>query len=452
MVPILVTVSQANKSRDDSTSQSALNHLSTSGRHSDHAEKQSSTRSDSTEEFLKRIIQKAELPSLSGSHDISILGEETSNSDLALTKSHGTNFSMENVETSEESLSSIEDRTKNLRSARDTLSRMSAFQQLPSYNLSHLSEQCPYADICNNQKRELPQKSFGSCCLPCSCDSTCGKIGNCCDKRENSGYMCHYPIVQRLNSNELGYFMIDNCLDGSDKDCTVITAAPWGSLYPVYDPALNMNFYNPQCAECNGVKDYSRWDINLVCSKPDVNNEYYRSALRGQVSEECKIKFTPPRTMAIPRHVCSGELINRCNVTGFWKAHNAELEEACTRWYSPVVSRRGYLKYANIYCKLCNGGDYDPEEHCVAVRPEKITSLSSHAFIIDYRRVSALVDKRMDNSVKSAGNGGCGKDMVKHISKVSETSSYCKIMNFYEHVRVCGFLAFDWSNFSFICQ
>ena len=113
------------------------------------------------------------------------------------------------------------------RSARDTSRIRSAMlispktQQHADHNLTLLADLCPYADICDKQGRELPRKSLASCCLPCSCDSTCKKMGNCCHKRESYDYMCHSPTVKQSEANETvedGYFMIDKCLDGSERD------------------------------------------------------------------------------------------------------------------------------------------------------------------------------------------------------------------------------------------
>ena len=70
---------------------------------------------------------------------------------------------------------------------------------------------------------------------------------------------------------------------------------------------LDMNFYNPQCAECSGGKDFTNWEINLVCTVRDLNNGYLLSAMRGELNNDCEMKFTPPKSMDIPKHVCSGE-------------------------------------------------------------------------------------------------------------------------------------------------
>ena len=87
------------------------------------------------------------------------------------------------------------------------------------YNFSDLVEQCPYANMCNNDGKEVP-KNMASCCLPCSCDPTCSSIGNCCNMKENKNFMCHQPSLPDSIANEpisLGYFMVDKCLDGPER-------------------------------------------------------------------------------------------------------------------------------------------------------------------------------------------------------------------------------------------
>ena len=312
------------------------------------------------------------------------------------------------------------------RDRRDTFGRkppilLSNDQQNTAYNLSHLADMCPYADICDRQGREIQSLSRASCCLPCSCDTTCKKIGNCCDKREATGYMCHSPFLKHSEINQTardGYFMVDRCLDGSEIDCKAEKAAAWGAFYPVYDPVLKLNFYNPRCAECSGANDYANWGINVACQGLRVNDGYFLNVLRGKMTKDCIIEFTPPKKMIGMNHLCSTYLISRCNVTGWWKIYNSDLEEACSRWYSPVVSKwRGYLKYANTYCQQCN--EYtatDPEDLCTPAKMERSTFGNSLMLTIDYTRVASLIDKRSAEIDKPNSNGVCGQGTVEHIS------------------------------------
>ena len=316
------------------------------------------------------------------------------------------------------------DPTRHFRRGRDTsvLSQdvPAVNQQVTFYNFSHLMEQCPYANICNNDRKDVP-KDKASCCLPCSCDSTCSSIGNCCNRQENKNLMCHSPSLSDSIANEpvgLGYFMVDKCLDGSERNCKAMTVAPWGSLYPVYDPEKDRIYLNANCAECNGVKIYTHWEIDVGCYRKEISNGHFLSALRGEKSNFCKTRFFPPKVMGSENHVCSETMISRCNITGKWKVHNAEIEQACALWYAPVVDRFGRINYANIYCLLCNGKEYNPDNLCSEVNPVKLTDPYAITFTINYRRAMDLVDKDASYNVESIRNGDCASDMVKHPTKV----------------------------------
>ena len=441
LVPVLVAVNTVNALREETKGHPASNQRLTSKTHTEHDDKddkQSSRFAVSTAEPQKRLGDK----SSSNPHAV-ILGTERSIGEVPLTTSMGNDLPIENVNAPAEVLGSNTEHSKYVRTARDTAAqqnqiRMRTGQQPTSYNLTHLSAQCPYTEICDSQVKESSQRSQGSCCLPCSCDAKCGKIGTCCDKHENIGYMCHSPVVKQMNANEtndfdLGYFMVDKCLDGTNKDCTELGTAPWGPLYPVYDPVSEMIFYNPQCAECSGVTVFTNWEINLVCRGFDMNNGLIRRALQGQLNQACELRFTPPRTMDKFKHLCSDTLIDRCNVTGSWKVYNAKLEEACARWYSPMVVRTGYLKFANVCCQRCNGHEFDPEEECAVNIPERgPVQGMAYTLSIDFRRVSAVVDENANGMIEPTSNDGCAIGMVKHISKVSEML----LITF----RVCSFI------------
>ena len=435
LVPIIASEPLFNNSNGKRTKQLGFNHnrhvdaanKAASGRHVQRAMNQVTSRQDATEEYMNRLTRGHAPPfwlgSQSSSYDISLQGKDRTYSDVPLTKSF-----FENINTPEIFISSIMGHAKNFRVVRDTAvlskSRVSGVQQHATYNLRHLSSMCPFADICDNQGREVQEKNLDSCCLPCSCSSTCGHIGNCCDKRDIIGNMCHYPFVQRENLNDqddLGnmYLIVDKCLDGSNRDCTAMEAAAWGSLFPVYDPISQTNFYNPKCAKCNGVEEFTEWGITLIFYRDDVTNGNIRRALRGETSDECTVKFTPPKTMDFLSTVCSDKLVDRCNVTGSWKDYDAELEEACLRWHAPVLRSSGYMVYANVYCKLCNGGDHEPEELCAEINQGRFNKPRSHSFTIDYRQVASFVDEHVEKRMKSNENGRCGKGMVRHVIKVS---------------------------------
>ena len=291
----------------------------------------------------------------------------------------------------------------------------------PKYDLSNLMEFCPRADICAGDWGHKPKNTKDSCCLPCKCDSICKKMGNCCDKRGASGDMCHLPYVEQgvdLHKQQ-GYFMVSRCLnDSSSETCMSAEAAPWGSLYPVYDPSTDLSYYNAYCAECNGAQSYTYWDLNLEPSSPDWSLTHCIRHLSGIKHKDCAIGFTPPKEMDLMNHVCSHDLVSSCNVTGLWIVYDAELEKACHRWFSPVLDIYGRLHFANIYCGLCNGDTYALENACSGLINDRTGFGSPLSMTLDYRQVRNVITYPLTTRAEGSRNGKCDRFMVKHPTKV----------------------------------
>ena len=293
----------------------------------------------------------------------------------------------------------------------------------PKYGINKLKELCPLADICTQEGEVNPDNKKDSCCLPCKCDSVCKKMGNCCDTRDNEGDMCYLPYVDEEGIDTqapLRYYLYDSCLNSSTSiDCRAEAAAPWGSLYPVYDPSTDLNYYNHHCAQCSGDQSYIYWDLQLKSLKLDWSLTHCLSLFSGAKHKGCTIGFTPPKQMNKMNHVCSRTLINSCNVSGDWSVYDAELEQACHKWFSPVLNRLGRLHYANIYCALCNRDDtYAPEDVCFGVAPDRNTFYGTLSMALDYRRVNTIINNPSTTNTRNTKNGNCGRLTVKYPSKV----------------------------------
>ena len=289
------------------------------------------------------------------------------------------------------------------------------------YDISDLQQRCPRADICTQGKQSNQQESENSCCLPCSCDSTCKYIGNCCDRNAHIGNMCHMPVVEQegLDVRDLEYFMINICLNSSEfMDCLSENVAPWGWLYPVYDPASDLNYYNYRCAECNGVRDYIHWNLKLKSSYNERSLSHCLSAVAGYPQKDCVLSFTPPKEMKIIDHVCSSETILSCNISGLWSKYDAELEQACHTWFSPTLDIFGDLTYANVYCAMCNGVLPAPTDVCQVPEWQRTDLFESLSMILDYKRVQNVIENQPTQETSNVENGQCGKFMVKHPTKV----------------------------------
>ena len=309
------------------------------------------------------------------------------------------------------------------------------------YDLDHLQKLCPLADICTTNKSDKHMLEMErSCCLPCKCDVMCKKLGNCCDKRDSRGYMCHAPIVEHMDETNndfgnfmlddkirsLGFFMVDKCLHGfTFTDCSEEKVAPWGTLYPVYDPVSDINFYNHRCAECNGAYNYVYWNLDLEALTYERSLTTCLNAISGRRPSDCKIGFTPPKEMNKMRHICSHDLISTCNVTGQWKQYDANLELACSAMFSPVLDRIGLPEYANIFCAHCNGVRPPTYDLCIdpitspVDPPLFVISQFSLSMIMEYDTVASVISSLSVPAVSSSVNGKCGQQMMKHPTKVS---------------------------------
>ena len=309
------------------------------------------------------------------------------------------------------------------------------------YDLDHLQKLCPLADICTaNKSDKHTMEMERSCCLPCKCDAMCKKMGNCCDKRDSRGFMCHTPIVEHMDetnkdfgnfmlddkTSSLGFFMVDKCLHGfTFSDCSEEKVAPWGTLYPVYDPVSDINFYNHRCAECNGAYNYVYWDLELEALTYERSLTTCLNAISGKRPSDCKIGFTPPKEMNKMSHICSHDLISTCNVTGRWEQYDANLEHACSAMFSPVLGRTGWPEYANVYCAQCNGVRPPPYDLCIdqttaPVDPPLIAiSQFSLSMIMEYDTVASVLSSLSVPAVTGSTNGKCGKRMAKHPTRVS---------------------------------
>ena len=222
--------------------------------------------------------------------------------------------------------------------------------------------------------------------------------------------------------------MIDTCLNDSRlTDCSGEKVAPWGTLYPVYDRASDLNFYNHLCAECNGAYNYLFWDLNLEAFTYERSLTTCLNAMSEGRHSDCRIGFTPPKEMNEIDHVCSLGLVSSCNVTGRWLQYDADLEQACASMFSPVLNKAGLPEFANVYCALCNGVSV-PDDVCFGTTntsdvlpplpPIELGSQKALSMLLEYETVSSVINSPPISGTTVPNNGKCGKLMVKHPTKV----------------------------------
>ena len=293
------------------------------------------------------------------------------------------------------------------------------------YNLSDLMNYCPFADICFRKGRAIPHKSVTSCCSSCSCNPSCKLRNNCCYSNLNmeNAPPCYKPQTgkEAVTNEGIQYILVDKCLNSSfGTDCKSVSTEPWGSLYPVYDDVSDTFFYNQNCAECNGAEDYTHWDVTVQCRHDGsfLANDAIIGALLGK---KCAVGFMPPSVQELDKHICNTDIIKQCNETGLWQNYDADLELACSRWYSPYLDEKTKELFSNIFCFFCNG--FEHTNQVVAVCSEKEpTRLPSFyptlTTIIDYEKISHVI-KKPKEAVSQLWDGNCRRHMVKHPLKVN---------------------------------
>ena len=289
-------------------------------------------------------------------------------------------------------------------------------EQEPIYDLDYLRNICPYADICSRAGQIVPEQGMVSCCQSCSCDPTCEARGKCCNDNLNieARKRCYRPLIAHssLEPADTAYIFIDTCLNSPAVDCKSVSSEPWGSMYPVYDSATDTFYYNQHCADCNGIKNYTHWEVMVSCF--DVNtysNDHIIGALYGKT---CDIIFTPPN-IQLEKHVCFFDLIHQCNVSGLWQNYDAGLELACSTWYSPVNWLQSMDTFANVFCLLCNGYGFEKENLCSNFDGRGSGMLLTTT--IDYRKVSSALSKSLAQQTQK-NDEICQKNMVRHPTKV----------------------------------
>ena len=312
-----------------------------------------------------------------------------------------------------------------------------------AYNLSDITEisieLCPFADFCYSNATSILYENEASCCKSCHCDANCGKRLDCClttlDNYEvvkSSRMECITPKISIWNESKVyihDYFMIQECLSDAKNNCKNKTAAIWGSFFPVYSRKTDKIYVNKYCAECDGDNESISWNVSVVCKidfEPIVMNDLLLEVLDEGA---CEIFFIPPDGEGIEKFSCHKSLVNTCNITGKWKKDEPVIRKACEMVIAPVSDDyvEG-IKYANVFCKLCNGKAHGPfrtcplYEHHQPREPETSFSILLDIEVVNAARRNADIDE-----IDSLKEGGvCGKFQLKDPFKVNNLSQYPK--------------------------
>jgi len=207
--------------------------------------------------------------------------------------------------------------------------------------------------------------NVSACCGSCSCDLNCGQTMTCCLEENNVKYSqeqgkeCVEPFVGSKDTvahlEIPGIMMVTQCLD-QNVQCKYINGQI--NMWIVEDKN-SVIFLNEECAKCNNVSEYTRWDIKLKLPSKSFGLDSFRNFGAGLVnSEDSKesIVFLPTSTS---RPI-------RCDKHSFLpidyaSCPNETYIELCKSVFLPYSYIAGISVYRNVFCYLC---EHNEELRC----------------------------------------------------------------------------------------
>ena len=307
-------------------------------------------------------------------------------------------------------------------------------------NLTDIAiQQCPYNAFCHRNRTTVPKfrAGYGSCCKDCYCDEQCGERMDCCwdfidttKIEEQNALTCITPVILPANEqleDDPSYLMVDSCHGNDSYECRRENAAVWGPLFPASSPSTSLIYFNEYCAKCNGVTDSTPWDTYVSCN--GTNSLSGLSLIGGLKRKQCRVRFRPPKKANTEKFTCNAEIISTCSLTERSFKTNVDLEKACRLTKANVIAKNrdevGYLTYANIFCKLCEGHVHYPDGACRAIDLYRSPAVTKFTTFIDWRLLDSVASDAIDTidtSKRRQKQKMCGENEVKHPTKVRTSS------------------------------
>jgi len=186
------------------------------------------------------------------------------------------------------------------------------------------------------------------CCGKCSCDEQCGQTQSCCFAEDNARYSrthgkeCINPFIGNpLHFQQVGgrgIVMVTQCSD-RNKECMYRNGTV--NVSPVESTSSEV-FINAECAQCNNVSSFVRWNIRIVSKGKQLYS--FRYIDEPRINTETII-YEPPTTYTYPE--CYDFFVT-VNIS---RCPNKVYERACMSTFLPFFTNFG--TFQNVFCYLC---------------------------------------------------------------------------------------------------
>jgi len=239
---------------------------------------------------------------------------------------------------------------------------------LSGYSMQPFQKYCPSSSIHCDVEDTVGGNTTNvvECCGSCSCDRNCGQTLSCCLEEDNVEYTrqhgkeCVEPFVgdrHIVSDVEIrGIMMVTHCLD-RNVHCKNINGQI--NIQPVEGKHFEI-FLNKNCAKCNNVIEFTRWNIKIrLTTKVFGLNSFRNLGAINSNSEEPRGTLTFLPTSTSKPISCDKYSFRSINYSSCPNESYAELCASVRLPYS-LNSAASRIDFRNVFCYLCENPDILP--------------------------------------------------------------------------------------------
>jgi len=232
----------------------------------------------------------------------------------------------------------------------------------------------------------ITQSDVDRCCGSCSCDINCGQTMSCCFEEDNIKYTrqhrkeCVEPYIgdrKMVSDVEIrGVMMVTQCLDQTVQ-CKSINGQT--NIGPVVGQNSEI-FLNEECATCNNVSKFARWDVKLLLT----SNTFGFDSLRYLGARNSKDDQSRGTTVFLPISTSKPITCDKYSFrsVSYSSCPNEVYIDLCKSVILPYSTMSGLsrIDYKNVFCYLCEKKDI---LQCYPGNEKSVTG--SYSLILDQR-------------------------------------------------------------------